>query len=1181
MILKKKIEELRKETFVYEQPPLLFSKEKISVTMKAGETRKGELYLGTEDNRKIRGYVTSSSRRIVPGMDRFSGTTVCLPYGVDTVGLNPGDSVKGWLCFTTNIGEYRISFDICTEKEEVQSFCGAVETMEDFCRIGEKDFREAYRIFTDKSFFHIMEKEGEKEKALYQAMSQQPVTYQHLEEFLIAMKKKEPVQISLKEEKGEFYQVDQSSQEIFHLTRSGWGHLRLEIETRGEFLETEKKVVTDEDFIGSIYEAAYVIQKDKLGSGSCFGEIVIKSPYQRLVFPVVASRSPKVDINVRIMEKRRRLSLLRDYLDYLSGGMDFSTWSASSHFVINQLREDGCVYPEYHMFEALLLHQEGDDKGAAKILEKYQDKTYTSDELEFAGMYLYLCSLTGLYKDKEQTLRRIRNFYMQKEDSSLLLWILLRIDPELGESPSRALFMLEEIYQKGSKSPFLYLEAWKRISRDMTLLHRINGFWTQVFLFAVKRGLLTQELSMRLAYLSGYEKKFNPSLYQALAGSYEAYPSQDTLEAVCKYIMKGNPRKEEYFRWFSRAVDQGMRLTRLYEYYVETMDTRSPRELPKSLLMYFTYNDDTLGASKKAFIYHCILACKDKSPADYESYKNTMKAFGEKMLKQGRINENYGALYQEFLTEPSDLAQAQAIGKVMFTFRLYCDDKKIRKVIVRHGQMAGEEEYPISQGVAYPRIYTEDAVVLFQDEKQRRYVSTVGCSMKKMMEEKDLPLKVLRLGATDPGVLLHYCQGAELSCENLDIFQKLVESPAYSEEYKKDVRRRILAYYQEHVHEEQLDKYLKKMDLRQYALVDKQTLLFVLIQRGLFPQALQVVEEFGAEGLDLSELLRLASRMITRCELAEDEELLALASEVYRKGVYDEVILKYLMQHRFGPMEEMFSIWKSAEGFEMDTYEMEEKLLGLLMFTDDYRKEGEKVLADYRRRAGREKVFWAYMTQICYGIFVKEFTMSPFVKECLHTAYDRGKRLPLVCSLAYFKEISRDNRQKETIVQAERALLKECVKRNMVFAFFRRLPPSLLGLYQLDDKVCVEHHGDPRAKVTIFYFLDTGLGMEPEYKSEPLQAVYEGIFTKTFTLFYGETLHYYFQTELAGKKKKTAERVLTMTKVEGTPGSKYQMINQILSARHLGKEKEVSLGMKKYLRQEQYVKEMFVIRKED
>lgn len=53
-----------------------------------------------------------------------------------------------------------------------------------------------------------------------------------------------------------------------------------------------------------------------------------------------------------------------------------------------------------------------------------------------------------------------------------------------------------------------------------------------------------------------------------------------------------------------------------------------------------------------------------------------------------------------------------------------------------------------------------------------------------------------------------------------------------------------------------------------------------------------------------------------------------------------------------------------------------------------------------------------------------------------------------------------------------------------------------------------------------------------------------------------------------------------MNKVEGIPVSRYQLINQMLSARRLDKEQEVLKQVKKYLRQEQYVEEMFVIEKE-
>ena len=167
-------------------------------------------------------------------------------------------------------------------------------------------------------------------------------------------------------------------------------------------------------------------------------------------------------------------------------------------------------------------------------------------------------------------------------------------------------------------------------------------------------------------------------------------------------------------------MEHGLRLTRLYEYYVETMDTSVRIELPKALLMYFTYNSDSLGDAKKAFIYSCIIANKEKEPAAYERYMLSMREFAQKKLAEGKMNESYAALYQEFLMEPHTCKDGEKIAQKMFTNRLYFDDKKVRYVIVRHSQMEQEEIYTCVQGVAYPRIYTEDAAILFQDEKQRR-----------------------------------------------------------------------------------------------------------------------------------------------------------------------------------------------------------------------------------------------------------------------------------------------------------------------------------------------------------------------------------------------------------------------------------------------------------------------------
>ena len=250
--MKKRIEQLLNGKFIYEQPELLFSQEEISATLKAGETTRAEIYFGTDDNRRISGFVTSSDRRLVPGVDRFSGTTRRMPYGVDAEGMNPGESFEGWLCFTTSIGEYRLPFKVAVS-EEVKSSGRKVSSLEEFLRIAKEDFHEAYRIFTERHFSLILKDQSEKIRSLYAGMSQQPVTYQHLEEFLIAAGSKEKVELSLNREEANFYDVSESIQESLYIHRSGWGHLRADIEVNGEFLEAEKHVITEDDFIGSTF----------------------------------------------------------------------------------------------------------------------------------------------------------------------------------------------------------------------------------------------------------------------------------------------------------------------------------------------------------------------------------------------------------------------------------------------------------------------------------------------------------------------------------------------------------------------------------------------------------------------------------------------------------------------------------------------------------------------------------------------------------------------------------------------------------------------------------------------------------------------------------------------------------------------------------------------------------------
>ena len=205
----------------------------------------------------------------------------------------------------------RLPFEIEIEKEEIRSFSGVVGNLDEICKklTPGMILKRHSVLFKDASFTRILENEDQKIQTLYYGLSRQPVTYQHLEEFLIAAGKKEKVTISAREVGKEYYELKDSLKESFYIQRSGWGHLRLDVEAVGEFLEVPRKVVTDEDFIGSHYEVEYLVHKEKLRQGNQFGKIIVKSPYQEITYTIVASTSGKLNVDIRLTQEKSKLDL--------------------------------------------------------------------------------------------------------------------------------------------------------------------------------------------------------------------------------------------------------------------------------------------------------------------------------------------------------------------------------------------------------------------------------------------------------------------------------------------------------------------------------------------------------------------------------------------------------------------------------------------------------------------------------------------------------------------------------------------------------------------------------------------------------------------------------------------------------------------------------------------------------
>ena len=247
------MEQLINGRFEYEVPELELSATEIVLDILPEEKFRGELEFLAGDHRRIKGMAYSTHRRLLLGKEKFSGDKVKLPYGVDAAGLEGQDKIEGEIVLSTSIGEYRVPFSITVKKPEVRTSQGTVGTLEEFVELAKDDFREAYQLFTDTSFVQLL-KGREELLPYYEALAQAPVPYQNLEEFLIGAGFKKPVTLSLEKESLELYEVQTSLKDTLRIRRSGWGFLRAEIQTEGDFLEVEKTSIQDGHFIGSVYD---------------------------------------------------------------------------------------------------------------------------------------------------------------------------------------------------------------------------------------------------------------------------------------------------------------------------------------------------------------------------------------------------------------------------------------------------------------------------------------------------------------------------------------------------------------------------------------------------------------------------------------------------------------------------------------------------------------------------------------------------------------------------------------------------------------------------------------------------------------------------------------------------------------------------------------------------------------
>lgn len=1179
--LKRRVEQLLNEKFEYEVPLLSLSESEIHLVLRKGETFRGSFQIENTAQKKVKGFLYSSSARVAYEPERFSAIRERISYDIDTRGMEEGDAVDGFFTICTNIGEYRLPYHIEIEVPKVRTSTEVIESIDALNILAAKDFQKAYLLFISPLMRQMIETKYPEYVTLYDGILAVSPSYRSLEEFLIGAGMKKPVSVKLGTETAAYGKVQETMRETVTLTKNNWGFLRLDISSDAPFLTVERPIVTTDEFIGSTYPLHYLIHPEKLHAGKNFGRITIKSDTQELHFEVCVKKGASEHRNIQVHAQRTEVAKIEEcYIEYATGKISKQIWIRKSGEALDNYYHAGGRNTMILLFQTQIMFEAERAEEAKLILDKLELHKEKLNTPEILGYYLYL---TTFYNRDESYRARVEDnlesLFLQNQENWMLAYFLIHMKERYNKYPVEKLDAIRRQYIYGCRSRIMYLEAFRLIEGAPLLLKKLEDFELQVLLFASRQGLLNPSLILQTAELSGRYREYSETLYKILQSAYEVNPVKDVTAAICTQLIRGKKAGEEYLKWYALGVEQGLRITKLYEFYVASLNAKSTVTLPQIIRKYFAYNN-TLSYKKKAMVYANVIRNRERDPQTYQAYRPAMEQFMVDQLSVGRVNQDIALIYKTFLVKAMlNKRMADNLARCLFTYEITCDAKKITGVVVLHKQLKHEQFVTLVNGKAQIQLYTDDYRILLTDAQGNRYAESIPYRLERILEEPAFVRYCEAIVPQNPEMLVHKCEDdVEITPENVRDFMTLVQLEEIRENYRESLRKALLAYFYSHCKDEALGEFLEKIDYGRYVRIDKKMLIELLTSEGLYEDAFELVSIYGPEKTNVAALVRVCSRMIFKMEYQEDEMLTSVCAYCFVNEKYDEHVLLYLLRYYDGPIETMKAVWNAGKAFGLNTFDLEEKILLIAVYTGSGMRGTEKVFDSYKKQLGKEKILHAYAMYMAYRYFVKENALPVEVAQDIESGLLEGRYTEEICRLTMLRWYAESEKLSESQQTFLQELLEHYVHKGIYFAFYRNLDDGLKRAFQLQDKTYIEHRMNPAGSARVYYRVERPDGKETKETVESMLQVYQGIFVKVFTLFCGETLKYHVVEEVNGKSTEgdDLEIVWEDNRVSKAV-SGYDLINEMQSALMNDNKAEAKASAERYLRQYALAEKLFTL----
>lgn len=1179
-IVRARIGQIAAGRFNGTKPILAFSDETIDLSVIEGRSEAGSFVIESTNQIKICGIVYSTNPRMECLNPHFEGEKVRIRYQFNSKGLTEGDACEGKFVIVCNQIEYSLSFCARITRLYAEASTGAVKSLDDFTRLAASNWDEAYHLFYNRNFLNTIPYDNVYERLTYEGFACARPSGQNMEEFLIGVNKKKPVSISVDKSEEIFMASKEPQSGCFTITKDNWGYTEIRLRTDCEFIKLSKPVLTLDDFIGKTYLYEYIIDASAMHAGRNFGRIYIDGVYQSFTIDITAGVRDDdgsiSDIAVTKDIKECMVGIMELYTSFRLKRIVTGIWANETISILNHLH---ALMPDEHMYELM--------KAQAFIINRQrQEAKWILDDFKHSnpdkkapiwGYYLYLMTLLEREPSYVDNMtHEVELIFYENPDSVLLFWVLLFLRDQYFDDSAGKLKDIKYWVLRGCSSPYLYIEAYYLISQDPYLIKELSVFELRILSWAVKEKALTKELAGAIFEAVDLAGGFDNRVYELLTAAYEICPEAEYVGIICSYLIKGHKNDTCFHKWFELGIENKLRLTGLYEAYLITMDDRQISPVPKIIQMYFSF-DNKLPYRKLAVLYNNIIAAKETEPEVYHKYRKAMGRFAMDQAQLRHIDDNLAVLYEDML-ELGFINEelSAAFSDIIYTHKLIVFDKRIVRAIIYQNEMKEPQIVPVTDQCAYFELFSNDYVILFEDSRGYRYVKSISYRLQRLMDAEKYLDRCISLSPDRPQYIVshfkHVRDYSDFTKDDLKLFKPVFYSESFSDSYKAVMGYRILKYCQLHDYEDYVRPFLQSINFDTLQKDARKYLIDMLVSNRLYEKAYDMAMEYGIDMLAAASKVVLCENAL-KVQHVDDDFMVQLAISAFKTGKYSDLVLKYLCENYTGPTDELINLWHAADKFSISSMKLDERILEQGIYTQIEPEKISDIFMEYYKRAGNEKLILAYISLVAHGYLHSGGCKADFIFDVIEKRFIGNRTLNDACQLALLKHFAEKTDITQAELEIEDTLLKYYIYNNMYFDFFARLDYRLLEKYFLYDKAFLQYESTPGTHVVLHYSRDED---GEEFNSEDMVEMYDGIYVKTFVIFFGELIRYYITEEHDNSIEVKESNRLTCNNIPGdNDHSRYNLINEMIISDTLSDETTLKSNIDEYKRLDAATKQLF------